>query len=80
MMRIARFEEESILCDKEEREGGSNETEKEESTPACCAKKNEEDIMLRLGIVRACHGINKKLKRQRWSNILSCANYYLLLR
>jgi len=55
-MRNAGFREENILCDKEEREDGSDEAENEKSTPACWDKKNGEDIMLRLGIIRACHG------------------------
>lgn len=30
-----------------------------ESASAICAKKNGEEIVLRLGMVRTCHGINK---------------------
>lgn len=51
---------EENLYEKEERERECDENEKVEPTPAICAKKNGKDIMLRLGVVRACHGINKK--------------------
>jgi hypothetical protein len=62
--------EEGLLHEKQESEGGSDESKKEKPTPARWAKKSDEHIILKLGMVSACHGINKSSRDENMSSIV----------